>query len=123
MVLRVDTPESLALPPEVDRELLRRLVHGRPWWHQIDLGDGLITPGPDPSPEKLKGLAFPEDLAGMAVLDIGAYDGFFSFEAERRGAARVVAADYFCWTIPAESPTAGASTSRTGRSAVASRSA
>ena len=31
------------------------------------------------------------------MLDIGAWDGFFSFEAERRGAARVVAADYYAW--------------------------
>ena len=31
------------------------------------------------------------------MLDVGAWDGFFSFEAERRGAARVVAADYYSW--------------------------
>jgi tRNA (mo5U34)-methyltransferase len=31
------------------------------------------------------------------VLDIGAWDGFFSFEAERRGAKRVLATDSFCW--------------------------
>jgi len=31
------------------------------------------------------------------VLDIGAWDGAFSFECERRGARRVVAADYFVW--------------------------
>jgi tRNA (mo5U34)-methyltransferase len=31
------------------------------------------------------------------VLDVGAWDGFFSFEAERRGAQRVVAADSFAW--------------------------
>jgi tRNA (mo5U34)-methyltransferase len=29
---------------------------------------------------------------------IGAYDGFWSFECERRGASRVVAADHYCWT-------------------------
>jgi len=34
------------------------------------------------------------------VLDIGALDGFFSFEAERRGAARVLATDHFCWSHP-----------------------
>jgi tRNA (mo5U34)-methyltransferase len=33
----------------------------------------------------------------LTVLDIGAWDGFFSFECERRGAARVVAADYYSW--------------------------
>ena len=31
------------------------------------------------------------------MLDVGAWDGFFSFECERRGAARVVAADSFAW--------------------------
>src|SRR4029077_2193192 len=29
--------------------------------------------------------------------DIGAWDGFFSFEAERRGARRVLATDSFVW--------------------------
>ena len=37
-------------------------------------------------------------VAGKTVLDIGAWDGFFSFEAERRGASRVVATDHFCWS-------------------------
>jgi tRNA (mo5U34)-methyltransferase len=32
------------------------------------------------------------------VLDIGAWDGFFSFEAERRGASRVLAADHYSWS-------------------------
>src|SRR5271157_3284456 len=54
----------------------------------------------DDSVQKLGYLDFPADLSGKTVLDIGAFDGFFSFEAERRGSARVVAADYFCWTLP-----------------------
>ena len=33
----------------------------------------------------------------MTVLDIGSWDGFFAFEAERRGASRVLATDSFCW--------------------------
>src|SRR5205085_3266049 len=36
----------------------------------------------------------PEDLSGARVLDIGCWDGFYSFEAERRG-ARVTSVD--CW--------------------------
>jgi tRNA (mo5U34)-methyltransferase len=31
------------------------------------------------------------------VLDVGAWDGFYSFACEQRGAARVVAADEFAW--------------------------
>ena len=63
------------------------------WWHRIDLGHGVVTPGLDDSASKLVALRFPDDLRGKTVLDVGASDGFFSFEAERRGARRVVAVD------------------------------
>ena len=76
---------------------VRRKVELQAWFHRIDLGNGVITPGPDDSPEKLNQIFMPENLAGKTVLDIGAWDGFFSFEAERRSAARVLAADHFCW--------------------------
>jgi tRNA (mo5U34)-methyltransferase len=70
------------------------------WFHTIDLGGGVTTPGFDPTPSKLQWLRLPEDLRGKTVLDIGAWDGFFSFEAERRGAARVVAIDSAAWQDP-----------------------
>jgi len=34
--------------------------------------------------------AFRHGVEGRSVLDIGAWDGYFSFEAEKRGAARVL---------------------------------
>ena len=37
--------------------------------------------------------AGPEDLGGARVLDLGTFDGFYAFLAERRGATRVVALD------------------------------
>jgi tRNA (mo5U34)-methyltransferase len=46
---------------------------------------------------RLQFLQIPEDLTGKSVLDIGAWDGFFSFECERRGASRVLAVDTFAW--------------------------
>jgi tRNA (mo5U34)-methyltransferase len=67
------------------------------WYHSIDLGDGIVTRGIDDTPVRLARLDLPASLAGQTVLDIGAWDGFFSFEAERRGASRVVAADYYSW--------------------------
>ena len=71
------------------------------WWHSIDFGDGVCTPGYK-TPERLafevEQMRLP-DLHGKSVLDIGAWDGFFSFEAERRGAARVVALDHFVWCL------------------------
>ena len=75
---------------------LRTKVNSRPWFHRIDCGNGIITPGIDDSPNKLKALGMPEDLSGKTVLDIGAWDGFFSFEAEGRGGI-VTATDFFCW--------------------------
>ena len=39
----------------------------------------------------------PDRLDGKSVLDIGAWDGFYSFEAERRGASRVLAVDHYQW--------------------------
>jgi|SRR6185503_11832676 len=67
------------------------------WYHTIDLGGGIVTRGVDDSPVRLTRVRLPESLRGLTVLDIGAWDGFFSFECERRGASRVVAADHFSW--------------------------
>ena len=67
------------------------------WYHSIPLGNDIVTPGVDNSSLRLAKLHLPEDLSGKSVLDVGAWDGFFSFEAERRGAERVLATDSFCW--------------------------
>ncbi len=69
------------------------------WWHQIELPGGYVTPGPDRSAEKLASLRLP-DLTGKTVLDVGAFDGYFSFAAERQGASRVVALDTCMWQRP-----------------------
>ncbi len=69
-----------------DGHTLKERVAEIRWFHQIDLGDGIVTPGVDCSAAKLLQLGMPDDLAGLSVLDVGAWDGFFSFEAERRGA-------------------------------------
>jgi tRNA (mo5U34)-methyltransferase len=83
---------------------LRPQVDQFRWFHRIDLGNGVVTPGEDESADKLARIHMPERLDGWSVLDIGAWDGFFSFEAERRGAARVVAVDPACWREPAWGP-------------------
>lgn len=77
-------------------------VNELPWFHSIDLGNGIVTPG-RASLANLKAMAaviFDEPLANKTVLDIGCYDGFYSFEAHRRGASRVVATDFFIWQDP-----------------------
>src|SRR5215212_3670844 len=67
------------------------------WFHSIELEPGFTTPGRADTSAQIPRLHLP-DLTGKTVLDVGAWDGFFSFEAERRGAARVVALDTFSWT-------------------------
>jgi tRNA (mo5U34)-methyltransferase len=86
------------------RDELRAAVARQGWFHTIDLGDGIVTPGRDESARKLSWIGLPDDLRGRSVLDVGAWDGFFSFEAERRGAARVVAVDGPAWREPAWGP-------------------
>jgi len=76
---------------------LRSRVNAVNWFHTIDLGNGIVTPGRDESPVRWPLLQLPESLAGTTVLDIGAWDGFFSFAAEQRGARRVLATDSFSW--------------------------
>lgn len=68
------------------------------WYHTIDLGDGIRTTGADDTSYRLARLDLPPSLNGRTVLDVGAWDGFFSFECERRGASRVVATDCFSWS-------------------------
>lgn len=84
----------------MDPETVRAAVEQLRWYHTIDLGSGVVTRGIDNTPARLPLLKLPTDLSGRSVLDIGAWDGFFSFEAERRGAKRVVAADHYVWHGP-----------------------
>jgi tRNA (mo5U34)-methyltransferase len=81
-------------------EDVRRRVEALRWYHTIDLGQGIVTRGVDDTPLRLARLDLPSSFAGRSVLDIGAWDGFFSFDAERRGASRVVATDHYSWHGP-----------------------
>lgn len=65
------------------------------WFHSIDLGHGVRTRGTayELTPEQ-----FPP-FEGRTTLDIGAWDGKYSFLAERLGAKRVVALDHYAWGV------------------------
>jgi 2-polyprenyl-3-methyl-5-hydroxy-6-metoxy-1,4-benzoquinol methylase len=56
------------------------------WYHTIDLGQGLVTPGTYDHRKQVPAFHFPQDMRGMDVLDVGSATGFFAFEFERRGA-------------------------------------
>ena len=63
------------------------------WYHRIALPGGVVTPGWAPLVPERYGV--PKDLSGLRVLDVGAWDGYWTFLALRRGAREVVAIDDF----------------------------
>ena len=87
-------------------ELRERIWRCR-WAHSIDLGDGTRTPGawPVESQGHIRRAFDDVEFADKKVLDIGCWDGLWSFEAERRGAAEVYATDALSQRPLAEHPT------------------
>lgn len=88
----------------------RRVVELGPWFHQIDLGDGIRTrdvapaAGPEPTDNPRQrwldlAAALQEDVAGLRVLDAGCLDGYFSIRLAERGAREVVALDVWSEAI------------------------
>ena len=63
------------------------------WYHRIELPGRVITPGW--APINSDAYRVPSDLTGLRVLDVGAWDGYWSFEALRRGAREVLAIEDF----------------------------
>jgi len=95
---QVSTVEASAVLS--DRDALAEKVRQFFWFHSIDLGNGIVTPGAkSPAVHGIERAAFfdPVELTGRSVIDIGAWNGIYSFEAKRRGAARVLATDHLAW--------------------------
>lgn len=85
-----------------DAELLARMQSFH-WWHSIALRPGLTTFGGKTEQilaQEEEALFAPFDLNGRSVVDIGAWNGAFSFAAKRRGANRVLATDSYIWNHP-----------------------
>jgi tRNA (mo5U34)-methyltransferase len=83
------------MPIEVAPALARATVEMVPFWFHtfaLNRAEGIYTPGAARD-HRYRVSALPEDFAGMSVLDVGCFDGFYAFLAGRRGAERVVAVD------------------------------
>ena len=80
-------------------EIISEVKRLEPWFHCIDLGDGLATKSksaigepvehPRPTWDKVK-VCLPDDLSDKTVLDVGCNAGFYCLEMKRRGAAHVL---------------------------------
>ncbi|WP_051670416.1 methyltransferase domain-containing protein [Bryobacter aggregatus] len=69
-------------------ELIKKL-NRLGWYHSIELPDGSLIEGLqsiDQLKHRIAQFDLPERMDGLRVLDIGAWDGWFTFEMERRGA-------------------------------------
>jgi tRNA (mo5U34)-methyltransferase len=92
------------LPSGLSPDQLREYVGRMGWYHQIDLGSGVLTPGMKSVGDidrewELFSLG---DLAGRSVLDIGGIDGAYAFRAEQHGASPVAVLDHYLWATDAD---------------------
>jgi tRNA (mo5U34)-methyltransferase len=87
---------------EFSKQQLEAMAQAVPvWFHSMHLGHGVVTQGVGSHADlemRLDSLQLP-DLCGKSVLDINTMDGFFAFEAERRGARQVTALDHYMWAM------------------------
>ena len=84
----VGTPRAAEATSNVAEDPLLRKVETHPWYHTIELPNGIVTPGADHDRPLVKHYGIPEDLRGKRVLDVASFDGFWAFEFERKGAGR-----------------------------------
>jgi tRNA (mo5U34)-methyltransferase len=83
------------LPIEADPGAARAVLEEAPFWFHtfaLNRAEDIYTPGAARD-HRYRIPALPADLSGQSVLDVGAFDGFYSFLAEARGAERVLAVD------------------------------
>jgi tRNA (mo5U34)-methyltransferase len=78
------------MTPEIIQDKIKRFPF---WYHKIQLPFGIVTPGWAPINSEAYGV--PASLSGKRVLDVGAWDGYWTFEALRRGAVQALAIDDF----------------------------
>jgi tRNA (mo5U34)-methyltransferase len=83
------------LPIGVAPGVARATVGAVPFWFHtfaLNRAEGIYTPGAARD-HRYRVSFLPADFAGMRVLDVGTFDGFYAFLAEHRGADRVLAVD------------------------------
>jgi tRNA (mo5U34)-methyltransferase len=111
LAARAEAPEELKTPEQQVADILpieaaphqaQRILDEVPFWFHtfaLNRDEGIYTPG-QAIDHRYRLPALPEDFSGLSVLDVGAFDGFYAFVAEDRGAKRVLAIDneqYIHW--------------------------
>jgi tRNA (mo5U34)-methyltransferase len=91
--MTIETARDAVMSADEIREGVARYQ----WYHTIDLGHGIRTPGQYDLAPVIDHYGIPDSLEGRTVLDVGPAHGFFAFEFEKRGAARVVTSELPSW--------------------------
>jgi SAM-dependent methyltransferase len=78
-------------------ELRQEVAKFKFWYHKIDLGEGVVTPGLnlDVIWNLIRQVRKHIDYSGKSVLDLASFDGLWAFEAEQLGAQLVIATDCY----------------------------
>lgn len=83
----------------MDRSQIQARIDEIEWYHEFDFGNGLRATTTSDTEGHRTVWKFIDrqldqiDFRGKSVLDIGCWDGYWSFNAERRGAKSVLASD------------------------------
>ena len=77
----------------VEKDTALKLVKDKPWHHSFEIIPGVRTLGAYDPKALWDELELPENMEGVSLADVGASNGYFSFEARRRG-AKVTAFDF-----------------------------
>ena len=83
-----------SITPEQQRILDK--IKGIEWYHTIDVGHGIKTPGRFDHYPLLQDYRLPASLKGQRAIDVATNNGFWAFQMEQRGAQEVVAIDVDC---------------------------
>lgn len=92
----MSTASNNISPPFITPDLRARIEGYQAWYHEFDFGGGVVSRPKHPHRDIWQAIGKslePVDFTGKSVLDIGCWDGYWSFLAERRGAAEVFATD------------------------------
>lgn len=79
--------------PTPQQRAIADKIAAHDWYHTIDLGHGIVTPGFFDHRPFIAEYRLPESLKGKRVLDVATFDGFWAIELEKRGADEVVSVD------------------------------
>jgi len=82
---RAAAPSPTAEPAADDAAAIAQRVAAQPWYHTIELPNGVETSGYYDHRPLVPIYGIPADLTGKRVLDVAMADGFWAFEFERRG--------------------------------------